>query len=106
MTDTVTVEVLFDNEIYTGQWATTGKKFHAPGDIIELPADRAEKLIEERRVRSVVKPKAAPAAEPKKSEIRLELEARAEELGIKFKHNISDTRLSERVAEAEAALDG
>ena len=57
--DTITVEVLFDDEIYTGQWAETGKKYFAAGDVIEMPAETAEKLIAERRVRkSRAKPKA------------------------------------------------
>lgn len=42
---------------------------------------------------------------PDKSEDRLKLVARAEELGLKFPPNIGDTKLAERVgtAEAEAA---
>ena len=67
--DTITVEVLFDDEIYTGQWAETGKKYFAAGDVIEMPADKAEKLIEERRVRkSRAKPKAKSAQAPAEGE--------------------------------------
>lgn len=71
MADTVKVEVLFDDEIYTGKWAETGEKYHTAGAIVDLPAKTAEKLIAERRVRkSRAKAKAAPktAADPAEGE--------------------------------------
>lgn len=41
-----------------------------------------------------------------KSEHRQALETRAEEMGVKFAHNIGDETLAERIAAAEAEAEG
>lgn len=66
--DTITVEVLFDDEIYSGQWAETGKKYFDAGDKVEMPAATAEKLIAERRVRKARKAPAKKATDPAEGE--------------------------------------
>lgn len=68
--ESITVEVLFDDEIYTGKWAEGGKKFFEAGDKIALPAPVAEKMIAERKVRKVraSKPKAKSAEAPAEGE--------------------------------------
>jgi hypothetical protein len=70
MAGTVNVEILFDDEIYTGKWAEGGKKFYEAGDKVELPEATAEKLIAERKVRKVraAKPKAKSAETPAEGE--------------------------------------
>lgn len=69
MSNTVKVEVLFDDEIYSGKWSEGGSKYFAAGDVIDIPEATAERLIADRKVRkSRAKPKAKTAADPAEGE--------------------------------------
>lgn len=68
MADTVKVEVLFDDEIYTGEWSKGGPKHYSAGDVIDLPEATAERLIADRKVRKSRAKTSKTAAAPAEGE--------------------------------------
>lgn len=64
MADTITVEILFDDEVATGK-DNPDERYFAAGDKVELPASIAENLIEVRKAR---KARAAAKKKPAASD--------------------------------------
>lgn len=86
---------------------------HNPGKVIELDAATYAELERLGAVREPNEQETAlhgmttrkPASEPAYDSEREALEARAEQLGVKFNKNLSTAKLGERVEEAEKAAE-
>lgn len=89
---------------------TTKPSRVAPGEIWDATEDEVRDLIPMRAARNATEDESAAfdvekgvsVAAPVVPSAREALEARAKELDIKFNANLSDEKLGERIAEAEA----
>ncbi|WP_300450425.1 hypothetical protein [uncultured Helicobacter sp.] len=81
------------------------KSHHQRGAIIEFPNGTDEGYIKRLVTSKVIAPVDIQGVSKEKSQERIELEAKAKELGIPFKDNTKDETLREKISKATQSLD-